>query len=171
MADRVLLTIGTKKGVLVADAAKPRRRFALRGPFGPGGPVYATLIDTRGTPRLYASSCNPFFGMKVLRSTDLGKSFKETKSAPAFPKGDGRALANIWSLEGVVARIVTGPHEANRQDPHLPMRYDAGRPRAVIRFRISQPRTTSLPCPAGLRARRPSPMMDLYRKNVFSTRP
>ena len=62
---------------------------------------------------------------------------------------------------GVVARIVTGPHDANRQDPHLPMRYDTGRPRAVIRFKISQPRMTSLPCPAGLRARRPSPMMDL----------
>src|SRR5439155_737510 len=44
-------------------------------------------------------SCNPFFGMKVLRSTDMGKSFKETKSAPAFPKEDGRALVNIWSLE------------------------------------------------------------------------
>ena len=71
----------------------------------------------------------------------------------------------------VVARIVTGPHDANRQDSHLPMRYDTGRPRAVIRLRISQPRTTSLPCPAGLRARRPSPMMDLYRKNAFSTRP
>ena len=62
---------------------------------------------------------------------------------------------------GVVARILTGPHEATRQDSHLPMRYDTGRPRAVIRLRISQPRTTSLPCPAGLRARRPSPMMDL----------
>ena len=62
---------------------------------------------------------------------------------------------------GVVARILTGPHDANRQDSHLPMRYDTGRPRAVIRLRISQPRTTSLPCPAGLRARRPSPMMDL----------
>jgi photosystem II stability/assembly factor-like uncharacterized protein len=37
--------------------------------------------------------------MKVLRSTDLGKTFKETKSAPAFSKDDGRALANIWSLE------------------------------------------------------------------------
>ena len=94
MADRIILTIGTKKGVFVADAAKPRRSFALRGPFGPGVPVYSTLIDTRGTPRLYASSCNPFFGMKVLRSTDMGKSFKETKSAPAFPKEDGRALAN-----------------------------------------------------------------------------
>ena len=54
-----------------------------------------------------------------------------------------------------------GPHDATRHDPHLPMRYDTGRPRAVIRFRISQPRTASLPCPAGLRARRPSPMMDL----------
>ena len=53
-----------------------------------------------------------------------------------------------WVLKhGVVARIVTGPHEANRQDTHLPMRYDTGRPRAVIRFRISPPRTTSLPCP------------------------
>ena len=37
--------------------------------------------------------------MQVLRSTDMGKSFKETKLAPAFPKGDSRALANIRSLE------------------------------------------------------------------------
>jgi len=37
--------------------------------------------------------------MKVLRSNDLGNTFTETKSAPAFPKEDGRALANIWSLE------------------------------------------------------------------------
>src|SRR2546426_8540933 len=99
MADRIILTIGTKKGVFVADAAKARRSFTLRGPFGPGVPIYSTLIDTRGTPRMYASSCNPFFGMKVLRSTNMGKSFEETKSAPAFPKEDGRALVNIWSLE------------------------------------------------------------------------
>ena len=73
MADRVVLTIGTKKGLFVAESSKTRRGFALRGPFGPGVAVYSALIDTRGTPRLYASSCNPFFGMKVLRSTDLGK--------------------------------------------------------------------------------------------------
>ena len=82
-----------------------------------------------------------------------------------------RDPASPLVFHGVVARIVTGPHGAHRQDSHLPMRYDTGRPRAVIRLRISQPRTTSLPCPAGLRARRPSPMMDLYRKNAFSTRP
>ncbi|HWO56541.1 MAG TPA: exo-alpha-sialidase [bacterium] len=99
MPERVILCLGTKKGLFVAEAAKTRRRFELRGPFGPGVSVNAALVDRRGKPRIYASSCNPFFGMKVLRSTDLGKSFKETKSAPSFPKDDGRALANIWSLE------------------------------------------------------------------------
>jgi len=99
MPERVLLCIGTKKGLFVAEAPKARRSFALRGPFGSGVAVYAALIDRRRTPRLYASSCNAFFGMKVLFSIDLGKKFKETKSAPAFPKDDGRALANIWSLE------------------------------------------------------------------------
>ena len=99
MPERVILTIGTKKGLFVAQAPKSRRSFALNGPVASGVAVYSTLIDKRGTPRIYASSCNAFFGMKVLRSTDLGKKFKETKSAPAFPKDDGRALANIWSLE------------------------------------------------------------------------
>ena len=73
----------------------------------------------------------------------------------------GHAPSEVVLGGGVVARIVTGPHDANRQDPHRPRRYDTGRPRAVIRLRISQPRTASLPCPAGLRARRPSPMIDL----------
>ena len=107
---------------------------------------------------------------------------KPTKTLVEFPRQSARDVLTevlrtgarqllATAIEGVVARIVTGPHDANRQDPHRPMRYDTGRPRAVIRLRISQPRTASLPCPAGLRARRPSPMMDLYRKNVFSTRP
>ena len=99
MPDRVILTIGTKKGLFVAQSQGSRDSFTLNGPFGSGVGVYATLIDTRGTPRIYASSCNAFFGMKVLRSNDLGKSFDETKSAPAFEKDDGRALANIWSIE------------------------------------------------------------------------
>lgn len=99
MSEKVVLAIGTKKGVFVAEGGKSRTKFSLRGPFGPGVAVYSTLVDTRGKPTIYASSCNPYFGMKILRSTDLGKSFKETKSAPAFPKDDGRAVANIWSLE------------------------------------------------------------------------
>ena len=99
MSERVVLCIGTKKGLFVAEGAKSRRKFELRGPFGSGVAVYSAMIDMRGKPRIFASSCNAFFGMKVLRSNDLGKKFKETKAAPAFPKEDGRALQNIWSLE------------------------------------------------------------------------
>lgn len=99
MSDKIVLAIGTKKGVFVAEAPSSRDKFTLRGPSGPGVAVYSTLIDTRSSPRIFASSCNAFFGMKVLRSNDLGKSFAETKSAPEFPKDDGRALANIWAIE------------------------------------------------------------------------
>ena len=50
-------------------------------------------------------------------------------------------------LRGAVARIVTGSHDAYRQDPHLPMRYDTGRPSSVIRLRIAQPGDGLTPCP------------------------
>ena len=84
----------------------------------------------------------------------------DVKRVRQLDQENGR-LKKMVADRGVVARIVTGPHDAHRQDPHLPIRYDTGRPSSVIRLRISQPRTASLPCPAGLRARRPSPMMDL----------
>ena len=99
MSDQVLLTIGTKKGVFVAQSNAARDQFEIRGPFGEGVGVYTTMIDSRENPRVYASSCNAFFGMKLLVSDDLGKSFQETKAAPTFAEADGRALANIWSLE------------------------------------------------------------------------
>ena len=93
------------------------------------------------------------FVLSGLRDAATAKHlFRKTLTDPSHPQP--RVMA-------FVARIVTGPHDAPRQDPHWPMRYDTGRPSSVIRLRISQPRTTSLPCPAGLRARRPSPMMDL----------
>ena len=99
MSDKVVICIGTKKGLFVAEGSRSRKRFNLRGPFSPGVSVYSAMIDTRGTPTIMASSCNAFFGMKLLYSSDLGKRFKETKTAPSFPKKDGRSLANIWSLE------------------------------------------------------------------------
>ena len=85
-------------------------------------------------------------------------------------------LASVPNLhdedaQGVVARIVTGPHDANQQDSYLPMRYDAGRPTAVIRLRISQPRTTSLSCVSRhgkcYRERQVvAPQMTVYPKNA-----
>jgi hypothetical protein len=69
--ERVVLAIGTRKGLFIAEASKKRRKFELRGPFAEGVAVYSALIDVRRKPRIFASSCNPFFGMKVLVSNDL----------------------------------------------------------------------------------------------------
>ena len=84
---------------------RPRSRGAASrcaGTLGPGVPVYLDA-DRHARPTataLYASSCNPFFGMKVLRSTNMGKELHgDEVGEQAFPKEDGRALANIWSLE------------------------------------------------------------------------
>ena len=64
MPERVILTIGTKKGLFVAQAPKSRRRFTLNEPVGPGVDA-PLLIDTPERRALYASSCNAFFGMII----------------------------------------------------------------------------------------------------------
>ncbi len=53
--------------------------------------------------------------------------------------------------------------------PHLPISYDSGPPRSVIRFRMLHASSASALCPPGVRARRPVPMIDLYLKKAFST--
>ena len=133
--------------------------------------AWPTAVTRSRWPRaLIRSTQKPVSGLwKVTRSTRPTSTSRPGAAPrpPAWPAGvrsrwsaDGfgpvfmgvdchRRLSWLMSppppLRGVVARIVTGPHDATRQDPHLPMRYDTGRPSSVIRLRISQPRTTSLP--------------------------
>ena len=58
----------------------------------------------------------------------------------------------------------------NPEATHHPRRYDSGRRSSVIRFRMLHASTASVARPPGERARRRPPMIDLYRKKVFSTR-
>ena len=132
-------------GILGGSAGRCSRPSVLK----------STILDTGGRTR----APPPPSGHGRASTTSMLRASASTNARPTGPAP--ALLVRPPATQGVVARILTGPHDANRQDSHLPMRYDTGRPRAVIRLRISQPRTTSLPCPAGLRARRPSPMMDL----------
>jgi len=61
MPEKIVLCIGTKKGLFVPSRRNRGAASRLRGPFNPGVAVYSAFIDTRGTPRLFASSCNAFF--------------------------------------------------------------------------------------------------------------
>lgn len=99
MAARMVVTVGTKKGLFVLEGSARAKKFALRGPFFPGLSVNAALIDRRGpSPRLVAAPSSPWFGCTIQLSTDLGKKFKATGGTPAFAADDGRTLKQIWSL-------------------------------------------------------------------------
>ena len=47
MRERVILVIGTRKGLFVAEAAKSRGKFTLRGPFGEGASAKSRLRNSR----------------------------------------------------------------------------------------------------------------------------
>lgn len=99
MVARMVVAVGTKKGLFVLEGSTGAKRLELRGPFFEGMPLNAVLIDRRSkTPKLVAVPSSPWFGTTVQVSKDLGKKFKPTKSAPAFAADDGRTLKNVWSL-------------------------------------------------------------------------
>src|SRR5262249_618724 len=102
MASRVVVAVGTKKGLFVLEGSTGANKLELPGPFFAGMPVNAGLIDRRGkTPKVMAVPSSPWFGTTVQVSKDLGKKFKPTKSAPAFASDDGRTLKNVWSLAAI----------------------------------------------------------------------
>jgi hypothetical protein len=99
MVSRAVVAVGTKKGLFVLEGGTSAKRFELRGPFFAGMPLNAVLIDRRSTtPKIVAVPSSPWFGTTIQVSRDLGKTFKPTKSAPAFAADDGRTLKNVWSL-------------------------------------------------------------------------
>ena len=85
-----------------------------------------------------------------------------TKTASLSRRG---ARSGALVHESELAR--NDPHP---EAPHLPISYDSGPPRSVIRFRMLHASSASALCPPGVRARRPVPMIDLYLKKAFSTR-
>ncbi|WP_103500539.1 MULTISPECIES: sialidase family protein [unclassified Streptomyces] len=109
---RILLAVGTRKGLFLARRPFARRGegdWELEGPYFPEQAVYAVAIDTRpaGGPRLLAGADNNHWGPSVFRSDDFGASWQEPP-APAvrFPEDTGTSLERLWQLRP------GGPEEA-----------------------------------------------------------
>ena len=80
------------------------------------------------------------------------------------------ALRASWPAAALVHESELARNDPHPEAPHLPISYDSGPPRSVIRFRMLHASSASALCPPGVRARRPVPMIDLYLKKAFSTR-
>ena len=79
MADRVILSIGTRKGLWLGTSDEARTAWDWTGPHFPMEEVYSVMIDTRGeAPRLLAGASSSWLGPQVWRSDDLGTTWGET---------------------------------------------------------------------------------------------
>lgn len=86
MSDRIIVCAGTRKGLFIFESNSARRRWKMRGPYLIGWKVYHAVVDTRSTPRIYASCSSDVFATNVMIGDVEGKKFKGSKMPPVFPK-------------------------------------------------------------------------------------
>ncbi|MBX5473930.1 MAG: exo-alpha-sialidase [Thermoleophilia bacterium] len=102
---RTLLVIGTRKGCFLLES-DDRRRFALRGPFCEGWPVYHAVYDP-DSGAIYAAAASEWHGSAVWRSADLGETWRHSSEGLAYADG-GRKLSKVSTLAVAHGRVLAG---------------------------------------------------------------
>ncbi|MBI2886832.1 MAG: exo-alpha-sialidase [Chloroflexi bacterium] len=95
---QVMVLVGTRKGAFVAESDAARRRWQVRGPYLAGQNVMHMSYDPR-TGILFAAAWDWWFGSRVYRSTDFGRTWEEPAAGPAFPADSGEKLEKVWHVE------------------------------------------------------------------------
>ncbi len=99
MPTRVMLAVGTRKGVFLFASDAAREHWERSGPFLAGQDVNHTTIDAR-TGLLYATANDPWFGARVSISADLGASWHDAPTSPHFEEGSPLgSVARLWHIE------------------------------------------------------------------------
>jgi hypothetical protein len=89
---RLLVLVGTRKGLFVLEADRARRKWRMDGPHFLGQVVNHAVLDPRDGRTLVAAVKAGHLGHTVYRSEDFGTSWQESAAPPAFPKAaDGAA--------------------------------------------------------------------------------
>ncbi len=99
---RVVLLVGTRKGLFVLAADAARRAWKLEGPHFLGQIVHHAVLDSRDGRTLLAAVRAGHLGPTVYRSEDLGASWREAARPPAFakaaPGAQGESVAHVFWL-------------------------------------------------------------------------
>jgi len=98
----VALLIGTRKGAFILKSDHARRKWKLSSPILLGHIVHHLVLDPRDRRTMLLSASTGHLGPTIFRSTDGGKSWKESTAPPAFRKvsdgGKGRSVNHIFWL-------------------------------------------------------------------------
>jgi len=101
-AQPIALLIATRKGAFILKSDGARRTWKTTGPFFLGQIVHHMVLDPRDRRTLLASTSTGHLGPTMMKSTDLGRTWKEVARPPAFPKApegaEGRSVNHTFWL-------------------------------------------------------------------------
>jgi hypothetical protein len=99
---RLQVLVATRKGLFVLAADKRRRSWSIDGPHFLGQVVNHAVLDPRDGRTLLAAVKAGHLGPTVFRSEDLGKTWAEAATPPAFPKAaageTGESVSHVFWL-------------------------------------------------------------------------
>jgi photosystem II stability/assembly factor-like uncharacterized protein len=98
--DGPVLLLGTRKGVWLLSGDAERRAWSVSEPAFLGHIMQHVMMDPRDGQTLLAAARTGHLGPTVFRSLDLGRTWKECASPPAFATGDRleRSLRAVFWL-------------------------------------------------------------------------
>ncbi len=93
---RVLLLIGTKRGLFTALSSPDRSSWRISEPKLVGNEVYHALLDPRDGRTVWAATDHKVWGAHVHRSDDAGASWTVLEAAPHYQ--DQRGVKAVWCV-------------------------------------------------------------------------
>ncbi len=110
MVERILVLVGTKKGVFIAESDTERKSWNLRGPFCEHWPMNHVVGDP-ATGTIHGGGGNEWFGPAVWKSTDLGESWTHSSAGLAYDAAEEPVKA-VWSLHRLNGSLYAGVQPA-----------------------------------------------------------
>ena len=99
---RLLVPVGTRKGLFILAADRRRRSWSIDGPHFLGQVVNHAVLDPRDGRTLLAAVKAGHLGPSVFRSEDFGRTWNEAATPPAFPKAapgeTGESVSHVFWL-------------------------------------------------------------------------
>jgi photosystem II stability/assembly factor-like uncharacterized protein len=96
-ARKVVLLIGTMKGVFLYHSDENRRGWHLTGPHLGGWEIFSLCGDSRNG-RILAGTGHFTHGPTIRTTRDFGATWESVEKTPAFPEGSKFELKHIWQI-------------------------------------------------------------------------
>ena len=101
-SEAVTLLIGTRKGAFTLKSDRMRRAWKLSAPIFLGHIIHHVVCDPRDRRTMLIAASTGHLGPTLYRSTNAGKTWKESPVPPAFPKlpedEKGRSVGHTFWL-------------------------------------------------------------------------